>query len=263
MLSFIIGGILIIGGAILGFIVPIKMKNKNIEIKFLKTIPIGELREILTSNTEAGLEGYRHYSELKGKAGSDDPQKTPYSNKEVAYYNASLYQVYEETETYRDEKGVTRRRVKKSQSLISNQKSSNLITLKDPASVDKVYIDAAQSGLKLDTLNTFSKFEPSANKRKYGFLDNLKYSAMGSKTLGFKMIENTIPLGQSLYLLGEALLEGKKINIMRPGDSNKPFILSVKSEDDIVRSNNRSANIALVFAVLLALAGILIMIFMR
>lgn len=263
MLPFIIGGILIIGGGILGFIVPRKMKNKNIEIKFLKTIPIGELKEILTSNAEAGLEGYRHYSELKGKAGSDDPQKTPYSNKEVAYYNASLYQVYEETETYRDKKGVTHRRVKKSQSLISSHKSSNLITLKDSASGNKVYIDAGQSGLKLDTLKTFSKFEPSINKRKYGFLDNLKYNAMGSKTLGFKMIENTIPLGQSLYLLGEALLEGKKINILRPRDSKKPFILSVKSEDDIVRSNNRSANIALVIAILVALAGILVMIFMR
>jgi hypothetical protein len=77
------------------------------------------------------------------------------------------------------------------------------------------------------------------------------------------MVENTIQLGQSLYVLGDALLEGKKINIMRPRDSKKPFILSVKSEDDIVRSNNRSANIALVFAILLALAGLLIMIFMR
>ena len=60
MLPFIIGGILIVGGAILGFIVPRKMKNKNIEIKFLKTIPVSELKDILTGNAEAGLDGYRH-----------------------------------------------------------------------------------------------------------------------------------------------------------------------------------------------------------
>jgi hypothetical protein len=263
MIQYIIGGILIIAGGILGFIVPRKMKNKNIEIKFLKTVPVGELNEILTANAEAGLEGYRHYAELKGKADSDDPQKTPFSKKEVAYYNANLYQVYEETETYRDEKGITRRRVKRNQSLVSNQKSSSPIILKDPASGDSVSIDASQSGIQLDTLKTLDKFEPSASKSKYGFLDNLKYNALGSKTLGFKMVENTIPLGQSLYVLGEALLEGKKINIMRPRDSKKPFILSVRSEDDIVRSNNRNANIALVFAILIALAGILLMIFMR
>ena len=263
MLPFIIGGILIIAGGILGFIVPRKMKNKNIEIKFMKTIPVSELKEILTGNVEAGLEGYRHYCELKGKAGSDNPQRTPFSKKEVAYYNANLYQVYEETETYRDEKGVTRRRVKRSQSLISNQKSSNPIILEDPASGDRVYIDASQSGIQLDTLKTLDKFEPSGNAKKYGFLDNLKYSALGSRTLGFKMVENTIPLGQSLYVLGEALLEAKKINIIRPGDSKTPFIVSVRSEDDIVKANNRSANIALVFAILIALAGILTMIFMR
>ena len=225
MLPFIIGGLLIIGGGILGFIVPRKMKSKNIEIKFLKTIPVGELREILTGNAEAGLEGYRHYSELKGKAGSDDPQKTPFSKKEVAYYNANLYQVYEKTETYRDEKGVTRRRVKKSQSLISNQKSSNLITLKDPGSGDKIYIDTGQSGLRLETHKTLNKFEPSSNARRYSFLENLKFSSLGSRTLGFRMVENTIQLGQSLYVLGEALLEGKRINILRPRDSKKPFIV--------------------------------------
>ncbi len=263
MLPYIIGGILIIGGAILGFIVPRKMKNKNIEIKFIKTIPVSELKDILKGNAEAGLDGYRHYTELKGKAGSAKPQKAPFSKKSVAYYNASLYQVYEETETYRDAKGITRRRIKKSQSQISNEKSSSPIILEDRASGDKVSIDASQSGLKLDTLKTLDKFEPSGNAKKYSFLKAIKFSALGSRTLGFRMVENTIPLGQSLYLLGEALLEGGKINILTPRDKKKPFILSVKSEDEMVRANNRGANIALVIAILLALAGILLMIFMR
>lgn len=262
MLPFIIGGVLIIAGGILGFIVPRKMKNKNIEIKFMKTIPISELKEILTGNAEAGLDGYRHYTELKGQAGSDDPQKAPYSKKDVAYYSANLYQVYEETETYRDSKGISHRRTKKSESLISNQKSSNLISLKDPVSGDKVYINPAQTGLRLETHKTLSKFEPSNNTGRYNFLENLKFSALGSRTLGFKMVENTIQMGQSLYVLGEALLEGNRINIFKPKEDDKPFIVSVRSEDDIVRSNNRSANIALAFAILLAVAGILIMVFM-
>ncbi|MCJ7665806.1 MAG: E3 ubiquitin ligase family protein [Actinobacteria bacterium] len=263
MLPFIIGGVLIIAGGILGFIVPRKMKNKNIEIKFMKTIPVSELKEILTGNAGAGLEGYRHYCELKGGAGSDNPQKAPFSEKGVAYYNANLYQVYEETETYRDEKGVTRRRVKRSESLISNQKSSNPIIVEDPASGDRVYIDTSLSGLQLTALKTLDKFEPSNNTNKNSFLDNLKFSALGSRTLGFRMVENTIPIGQALYVLGEAILEGGKINIIRPRESNKPFIVSVKSEEDIVKANNKSANIALIFAILIALAGILIMIFMH
>ncbi|TET51130.1 MAG: hypothetical protein E3J58_02555, partial [Actinomycetota bacterium] len=52
-------------------------------------------------------------------------------------------------------------------------------------------IDVSQSGIQLDTLKTLDKFEPSGNARKYSFLNNLKYNALGSRTLGFKMVENT------------------------------------------------------------------------
>jgi hypothetical protein len=86
---------------------------------------------------------------------------------------------------------------------------------------------------------------------------------MGARTLGFRMIEKTIPVGQSLYVLGEAWLEGLKVKIGRPRDVKKPFIVSVRSETDIVQSNNRSARIALVIGIVIAVAGVLVMIFMR
>ena len=48
---------------------------------------------------QPGLDGYRHFVELKGSAGAEPVQKAPFSAKDVAYFNADLYQVYEETET--------------------------------------------------------------------------------------------------------------------------------------------------------------------
>jgi hypothetical protein len=86
---------------------------------------------------------------------------------------------------------------------------------------------------------------------------------MGARTLGFRMIENTIPFGQSLYILGEAWLEGAKVKIGRPRDDKKPFIVSVKSEADIIRANKNGAKVALAIGIVVALAGILVMIFMR
>lgn len=262
MISFIIGSIMIAGGILLSIFVPLKLKNKNIEIRFEKTTSIGELKEILSGNAAAGLEGYRHYVELNGAAGSDRLEKTPFSEKEVAYYNASLFQVYQERETYSDSSG-THQRTKRSESLLTNQKSSNPISLKDLQSGEKVYIDIAQSGIQLDTLKTLDKFEPVNNIQSYNFFKNYHYGNMGIGTLGFRMIENTIPLGQSLYVLGEALLDGAKIIINKPRDVKKPFIVSVKSEADIVQSNKTSAKIALIFGILLALAGIAVMIFMH
>ncbi len=262
MLPYIIGGILIIGGAALGFFVPKKIKDRNIEIKFMQTTPIEELIAILKDNAAAGLDGYRHYVELKGSADSDNPEKAPFSEKEVAYYNADLYQVYEEKHTYKDDKG-THQEMRKKETLMSNQKSSGPVVLKDNQSGGKAYIDVSQSGLKIDALKTLDKFEPENSVKKHNFFSNFRYSNMGARTLGFRMIEKTVPIGQSLYVLGEAWLEDLKIKIGRPRDVKKPFIVSVRSETDIVQANNRSAMVALIAGIVIAIAGALVMIFMR
>ena len=130
MASFIIGGILIVLGVFCSIYFPMRIKNKNIEIQFAQTTAISELIAILTENAKAGLEGYRHYVELKGQTEKDTLQKTPFSEKEVAYYNADLYQVFEETETFTDSTG-SHQRLKKSESLMTNQKSTGSIALKD------------------------------------------------------------------------------------------------------------------------------------
>jgi len=262
MAPLIIGGILIVAGVLVSLIIPRKIKDRNIEIKFTQTTSTSELKSILTDNAAAGLEGYRHFVELKGLADSDTPEKAPFSEKEVTYYNADLYQVYEETETYTNDKG-THRRIKKSESLMTNQKSTGSIALKGAGSGEKIYIDISQSGLKLNTLKTLDKFEPVNNISKYSFFKGFRYNSMGARTLGFRMIENTIPFGQSLYVLGEAWLEDTKVKIGRPRDDKKPFIVSVKSEADIVRANKSGAKVALAIGIVLALAGILVMIFMR
>jgi len=262
MVSFIIGGILIILGVFGSLYIPWKIKSKNIEIKFMQTTSMSELVSILTENAKAGLEGYRHYVELNGLAQKDTLQKAPFSETEVAYYNADLYQVFEETETYTDDKG-SHQRMKKSESLITNQKSSGTIVLKDLQSEDKVFIDVSQSGLQLEPLKTMDRFEPANNIQSYGFFGSFSFGQMGARTLGFRMVENTIPLGRQLYVLGEAILAGGRVNIEKPMDTKKPFIVSVRNEADIVQGNKTSATAALVFGILIALAGILVMIFVH
>jgi hypothetical protein len=263
MAQFIIGGILIAVGVFISLFIPWRIKNKNIELKFMQTTSIGELINILTENARAGLEGYRHYVELKGLAGSEKPQEAPFSNKKVAYYDAKLYQVYEEEETRTDSKGTTRS-IKKNETLVTDQKSSNQVFLKDAGSQEKVDIDISQSGLQLGTLKTLDKFEPVNNINRYRFFGNYKYKNMGLKTLGFRMVENTIPLGQSLYVLGEAVLEGPgRVIVGKPADSKKPFIVSVKKEEDIIQANRTGARVALIIGIIIAVAGILVMIFMK
>lgn len=261
MAPYIIGGILIVLGALLAILVPIKTKNKNIEIKFMQTTSIQDLKELLEANKEAGLEGYRHYVELKGRAKPVEPVKTPFSETDVAYYSADLYQVYEEVKGSNNKSGPSPS-VKKSESLITNDKSSKAIALTDSSSSQEIHIGLNQPGLQLDALKTYDQFEPLNNSSRDGFFRNFRYNPMGARTLGFRMVEKTIPLAQDLYVLGEAWLESDRIKIGKPWDKKLPFIVSVKDKRDIVQSNKSGANVALVFGILLALAGILLIIFL-
>ncbi len=263
MIQYIIGGVMVAAGVFVSLFIPWKIKNRIIEIKYLKTTPISELRGILNDSSAAGLGSYRHYVEINGSAGSDTPQKAPYSQRVVAYFDAKLYQVFEETETYRDSSGNTHTRMKKSETLLSEQKSSGLVTINEPQSGEKVYCDISQKGLRLETLKTLDKFEPSANLNQNSFFANFSFKPMGARTLGMRMVENTIPLGRALYAIGEAWLEGEKIIFGKPTESKNPFILSVRSESEILQSNKKGSTVALVLGIILAVAGLAVMIFVR
>ena len=72
------------------------------------------------------------------------------------------------------------------------------------------------------------------------------------------MTEKTIRQNQQLYVLGEAFLSGDEIHIGAPGDRKKPFIVTTKSEDDMVRSTEQNATLALIGGIASVAIGVLI-----
>ena len=122
----------------------------------MKTTTLCEVKATLGDNEAAGLTGYREFAEIKGTASSDSPVKTPYSETPVAYYDAQLYQVFEETENYTDDKGVQHQRMNRREDLMSSQKSPGPIVLEDGG--EKAYIELVEHGMQLDTVKTLDKF---------------------------------------------------------------------------------------------------------
>ncbi|MGI6451548.1 MAG: GIDE domain-containing protein [Desulfitobacteriia bacterium] len=257
----IVGLVLIAGGVFCSVFVSKKLKNKNIEIQYMKTSTIGEVEKTLKENEASGLQGYREFVELKGVAEVETPQETPFTKRQVAYYEADLYQVYEELHTYQDNKGNTQQRMERRESRISNQKSSGNLILRDPQTGEQAYIRLTQMGMQLDTVKDFDKFEPQNIMQQYNFFNALRFTPMGTRTLGYKMTEKVIPLGHSLYVLGEACLENGRVYIDKPADREKPFIVSVRNESELVQSNKFKANLAFVGGIVLGLIGISIMLF--
>lgn len=48
-------------------------------------------------------------------------------------------------------------------------------------------------------------------------------------------------MNQILYVLGEAYYVGEELHIGTPSEENKPFLISTKSEDDLVKGYKSNA----------------------
>lgn len=250
--------ILLIGGGLVSiFYLRPKTKNNVTEIKFLKTKTISELEDMFSQMDANGLGNeYREFVELKGSIVSDNLIETPFSNRKVAYCESRLAQVIETTERYRDSNGNMRTRTTKHENTISNEKSSQEISMLDNSSSNSVVVEINGTGCELDIPKTFDRFEPKGNLGRYRYFNSFSWNRFGSETLGFKMTEETIEGNQNLYVIGEAFRVGDKIHIGKPQDTKKPFIVTTKSEEDLINKSNQNALIFLVGGIVAIIAGI-------
>lgn len=241
-MGYIIPICIILGGLVAIFYLRPKAKNDVMEIKYMQTKSISELKDMFSQMDANGLgNDYREFVELKGNIFSDNLVETPFSNRKVAYCNSELLQVIETKEEYRDSNGHYQTKTSKTERTISNEKSSQYIELKDGSCDDSVVLDIDGTGCKLDIPKTFDRFEPKNNLGNYRYFNSFSWSRFGVETLGFKMVEKTIDDNQSLYVIGEAYKVGDKIHIGKPQDNKKTFVVTTKSEEDLVNKSNQNA----------------------
>ena len=259
-MNILIGALFIAGS--IGFILFKFNKTKKLvmEVKYMKTSTISELREMLNNMSNSGVSDiYRHYVELTGTIDSDEEVMAPYSNNKVAYYESKLYHVYQYETIKIDSNGNTSRNIQKKETIINEDSSNGYIVLKDEQG-DKVYIDVNSIGDKMQLEKTFEKFEPSNRIQNYRINlgnFNLNLDKGNSKTLGYKMVEETLQIGKPCYVLGNAKLDGDKIIIERSED--KETIFAPKTEEAMLRDVNKSRYGAILAGIIFALIGLFIM----
>lgn len=248
-------GIIVIGLVAIFYLRP-KTKDSVTEIKFMQTKKISELQDMFAQMDANGLGNeYREFVELKGNIVSDHLVETPFSNRKVAYYDSELKQVTEIREQYRDSNGALRTRNIRKESTISDEKSSQEISLKDDSSKEEVVIELNGTGCNLDIPKTFDRFEPKNNLNGYRYFNSFSWNRFGAETLGFKMIEKTINANQNLYIIGEAFKVGNVLHIGKPQDSKKPFIVTTKSEEELVNSSNKKSTFYLIGGIAAIIIG--------
>ena len=117
--------LLIAGGLGSIFYIRPKVKNNVTEVKYMQTKTISELKDMFKQMDENGLgNDYRGFVELNGTIVSDNLVDAPFSNQKVVYCESRLAQVTEIREQYRDSNGNTQTRIRKHETTISDEKSS-------------------------------------------------------------------------------------------------------------------------------------------
>ena len=254
--------LLFIGGGLVAiFYLKPKVQNSVTEIKYMQTKTISELMDMFNQMDANGLGNeYREFVELKGTVVSDNLVDTPFSNRKVAYCESKLVQVTETREQYRDRNGNIQTRIRKNENTISNEKTSQEIYIKDNSSNEYVVLEINGTGCQLDIPKTFDRFEPKSNLGNYRYFNSFSWNRYGAETLGFKMIEETINENQNLYVIGEAFKVGNTLHIGKPQDNKKPFIITTKSEEDLVNSSNQKAMFTLIGGIIAIVIGIIMFI---
>jgi len=249
--------LLIIGGLVAIFYIRPKTKDNVMEMQYMQTKTIHELNDMFQQMDATGLgNDYREFVELKGTVVSDNLIETPFSNRKVAYCASELLQVTETQEQYRDSDGYLRTRCGKQENRISNEQSSQDIAMTDDSTNESVVLEINGTGCKLDIPKTFDRFEPKGNLGSYRYFNSFSWSRFGAETLGFRMTEETIDANQSLYVIGEAFKVGNKIHIGKPQDNKKPFIVTTKSEEDMINKSKQNELMALIGGIVVILIGI-------
>lgn len=260
-MNIIIGIVFIVAGVVSATVLRSKNKNAVLDIKYMQTKSVQDLKDIFSQMESSGLSDYREFVELKGNVTNDTLTETPFSNEQVAYCESKVTKVTEYTESYRDSEGRSRTRTRTDKDVISEEKSSQDIYIKDASSDEAVVLEINASGCELDIPKTFSRFENRNNVGNYKYFNSRNFGNYGSNTTGFTLEEKTISQGQNLYAIGEAYKVGNTIHIGKPMDSKKPFIVTTKSEEDFVNTSNKKATANLFGGILLAIIGI-VMIFL-
>ncbi|MBR6871966.1 MAG: hypothetical protein IKN17_00500 [Ruminococcus sp.] len=265
MIGLIIIGILLVAlGVYLAVFQRAKSANVALEMQVQPTKTFEEVKEALEAMQEYNP-AYRELVEVKGYAASSEAVKTPYTNRQVAFYTAETVQVSETTEEYRDSDGNRRMRTTKHEDKLSEEESSAELILKDNAG-NEIVIETRGIASKLDLVKTHDMLETQNNQnpaylndpfRIYRKFNPPSYGT-GHRILGYKRIEKTFPLNGPLYVLGEAYMVANRIYIGPPKDKKQPFIVTTKSEEQMLKETQSSQTTSTVVGIICAVLGLVL-----
>ena len=212
------------------------------------------------SNTH-GKGSFNLYTKLYGKAHSASPLIAEYTKKECVYYRVEIDREYEELESRTDKDGnVTKKWVRKFETVLNKDYSADDFSVQDQYGS----IQINTRGAKMDTVETYSNFEKEQNQgggSGFSFAGVTINTGPTIRTIGFTHVERSIPIGQKLFVIGQANDNAGELIISKPTEKNKPYLISIKSEKEITTDLAKSSKSKKGWGIGLIIIGVCLLIY--
>lgn len=195
--------------------------------------------------------------EVKGTIEPREVLTAEMSGRECVCYKTRVERQWEEERWETDSEGRRQRKTRRGRDVMSQNEVLNPFHVCDETG--KVLVDP--QGADVDWVQSADKFErgdPQGGTLSLGGF-TLSIGGLGTggrRTLGYHYHEWVLPLQQSVYVLGGPAMSGGEPCIGDPGESGSRFIVSVKSEEEIVKSASRQVFWLTAAAGVCALAGV-------
>lgn len=233
MALLIIGLLLLAVGGLLLYLRS-RAQGRLLEIGFTQTSTTQEIQELQQQIVaELGIGGFSQIVELKGKLHCAAPLLAELSGQQCAYYTMSVEERYEETYQEQDNEGRTRTATRSGSNVVANNTQSAFFELHDATGA----ITVNPTGAEIHPRQVVSRFEPFTGGPTItvgGFTLQVGAGFGGRRILGYQYTESILPLDSQLYLLGEATDTSGQLTVQKPREK-KPFIISLKTEEELVR----------------------------
>lgn len=257
-MGLIVVGIALIGLSVLLIFLRRKNQSRLLEIKFTQTSAAKDLKELCRSvKDELGTTGgFKQLTEIKGVVKCDNPLAGELSKQPCVYYRMDVLERYEETYYEKDANGNNQRRTRTGTSSVASNSQSIPFDVEDATG----RITVNPNGADMDPVQVVSKYEPSLQGRNsisFGsFSLDIGRSSGDRKILGYEFSEKIIPLDRRLYVIGEATDTSGELIIQKPSEKGKPFIITLKSEEELTKGTESNIMALLIGAIISLIAGL-------
>ncbi|GAB4130467.1 MAG: hypothetical protein OHK0045_07590 [Raineya sp.] len=262
---FIIIGILLVGISVGLWFYRKSQLEKSFNIRYQETANAKNIWDNYQDIVKVvGNGNYSEIVEVKGIGITDNPLIGEYSEKPVLYYRTSLIHEYEVQEKQRDSNGNTSWvTVRKSETIATNEQASPFYI--DDNSGKKIMVN--MSGAEKVIHKIVDRFEKEFSQnylnqnrntswggQLINFINNINTGS--SRTIGYRFVEEAIPVNTRLYVYGEASDRDGELMIVKPKDAKQNFIVSVKSEEELIKDADSTARNSLIGVIILAVLGV-------